>query len=57
VGDADCNLTIQALAALVYGTHDPEDFAIRGWGNPSPEVQAVMREMFPPMQPHLHEYF
>jgi hypothetical protein len=57
VGDADCDLAIQAVAALVYGTHDPEDFAIRGWGNPSPEVQAVMREMFPPMQPHLHEYF
>lgn len=54
---ADCDLTIQALAALVYGTHDPDDFAIRGWGNPSLEVQAVMRSMFPPRLPYLHEYF
>jgi predicted acetyltransferase len=56
-GGAGCDLAIQAVAALVYGTHDPEDFAIRGWGDPSLELQAVMREMFPPMQPHLHEYF
>ncbi|HSR34913.1 MAG TPA: GNAT family N-acetyltransferase [Anaerolineae bacterium] len=54
---ADCDLTIQALAALIYGTHDPGDFAIRGWGNPSSEVQAVMRSMFPPRLPYLHEYF
>jgi hypothetical protein len=44
--EADCYLSIQALRALVYGAHDPDDFAIRGWGNPSPAVQAVMRAMF-----------
>jgi len=55
--EADCDLTIQALTALVYGTHDPGDFAIRGWGNPSPQVQATLRAMFPPMMPYLHEYF
>jgi len=54
---ADCDLSIQALAALVYGTHDPGDFAIRGWGNPAPGVQAAMRAIFPPMVPHLHEHF
>ena len=53
----DCQLTIQGLTGLVYGTHDPDDFAIRGWGNPSPQVQAIMRTMFPPMTPHLHERF
>jgi predicted acetyltransferase len=55
--EADCILSIQALTALVYGTHDPDDFAIRGWGNPSPAVQAIMRAMFQPMTPYLHEYF
>jgi predicted acetyltransferase len=54
---ADCDLGGQALAALVYGTHDPGDFLFRGWGDPSAAVQATMRAMFPPMTPHLHEYF
>ena len=55
--EAGCALSIHAVTALVYGTHDPQDFALRGWGNPAPEVQAAMREMFPPVQPYLHEYF
>ena len=55
--EPDCDLAIQGLTALVYGTHDPDDFAIRGWGNSSPAVQAAMRAMFPPMLPHLHERF
>jgi predicted acetyltransferase len=54
---ADCDLSIQALAALVYGTNDPDSFALRGWGNPSPKVQEAMRTMFPPMVPYLHEFF
>ena len=54
---ADCDLTIQALAALIYGTHDPDDFSIRGWGNPSPDSLATMRSMFSPQVPFLHEYF
>jgi hypothetical protein len=55
--EADCDLSIHALAALIYGTHDPGDFPFRGWGNPSPAVQTTMRSMFPRMLPHLHEYF
>jgi predicted acetyltransferase len=54
---ADCDLTIQALAALIYGTHDSADFVFRGWGNPSQAVQATLRSMFPPLVPYLHEYF
>jgi GNAT superfamily N-acetyltransferase len=54
---ADCDLSIQALAALIYGTHDPGDFVIRGWGNPAPGVQDTMRGMFPPRLPYLHEHF
>jgi hypothetical protein len=56
-GEPDCSLSIHALAALAYGTHDPDDFSLRGWGDPSPAVQAVMRCMFPPSTPYLHEYF
>jgi predicted acetyltransferase len=56
-GTADCTLSIQALTALVYGTHDPGDFAFRGWGAPSPRVQQMMRAMFPRLLPHLHEIF
>jgi predicted acetyltransferase len=55
--EADCRLSIQGLTALVYGSHDPGDFAIRGWGDPSAEVQAAMRAMFPRRLPFLHEYF
>jgi predicted acetyltransferase len=53
----DCKLTIQGLTTLVFGTHDPQDFTLRGWGNPRPEIQAVMRTMFPPRIPFLHENF
>jgi hypothetical protein len=53
----DGDLSIQGLTALLYGTHDPGDFALRGWGNPTPAVQATMRTMFPPLLPYLHEYF
>lgn len=56
-GQLDCHLTIQGLTALVFGAHDPDDFAIRGWGDPSPAVQVVMHAMFPPAVPHLHERF
>jgi predicted acetyltransferase len=50
-------LSIQGLSALVYGAHDPAEFSVRGWGDPSPETQAVMREMFPPSLAYLHEVF
>jgi predicted acetyltransferase len=55
--EAECDLSIQGLTALVYGTHDPGDLAIQGWGNPSPQVQETLRTMFPPMLPYLHEMF
>jgi predicted acetyltransferase len=54
---ADCDLSIQGLSALVAGTHNPEDFSLRGWGNPDPAIQSIQRKMFPPMMPFLHEMF
>jgi predicted acetyltransferase len=54
---ADCQLTIQGLTALIAGTHDPQDFLLRGWGDPDPALQSVQRGMFPGMRPHLHENF
>jgi predicted acetyltransferase len=54
---ADYDLTIQAVAALIYGTHDPDDFSIRDWGNPSPDILGTMRSIFAPQVPFLHEYF
>jgi len=55
--DALCTLTIQAVTALVYGTLDPQDFSMRGWGEPSLELQATLRAMFPTQFAHLHEEF
>jgi predicted acetyltransferase len=57
VESAACDLSIQALSGLVYGCHNPADFAIRGWGSPALEVQQVMRTMFPPLIPFMHEEF
>jgi hypothetical protein len=54
---ADCRLSIQGLSALVYGTNDPASFAVRGWGNPEPKVQTVMRDMFPLKNAFLMEMF
>jgi len=57
VADAECELAVQGLTGLVFGTHDGADFAVRGWGQPSAKTQAVMRAMFPPMLPYMHETF
>lgn len=54
---ADCQLTIQGLSALVYGVNDPGDFAWRAWGDPDFNLQQTMRAMFPNRLPYLHEYY
>jgi predicted acetyltransferase len=54
---ADCELTIQGLTALVAGTHDPQDLPLRGWGNPDPALQITMRDMFLSKRPFMHENF
>ena len=55
--DVECELTSHALSALIFGTHEPETFALRGWGNPSSATQEKLRAMFPRMLPYLHETF
>jgi hypothetical protein len=56
-GEPEAELTIHALAALVYGTNDPAEFAFRGWGRPETGLQQRMRTMFPRELPHLHEVY
>jgi predicted acetyltransferase len=53
----NCELTIQAVTALVYGTHDPGDFSFRNWGQLSDELIDTIQSMFPPKRPYLHEQF
>jgi hypothetical protein len=56
-GEAEGEITIHALAALAYGTNDPAEFPFRGWGEPDPALQEVMRTIFPREIPHLHETY
>ena len=51
---ADCEMSIQGLSALIYGTHDPEVFPYRGWSDATPEVCATLRRMFPRRLPFLY---
>jgi len=55
--ETDCKLTIEGLTALVAGTHDPQDFPLRGWGDPDPALQAIQSQMFPRLCPYMHEMF
>ncbi len=54
---ADCDLTIQGLSELIVGVRELQDIAVRSWGNPNPGLQTVLREMFPKMNPFMHELF
>jgi predicted acetyltransferase len=54
---AECELSIQGLSALIAGTRAPQDFPLRGWGNPDPALQTIMRAMFPTQMPFMHENF
>lgn len=53
----ECDLTVEGLSALIFTGADPDEFALRGWGNPSPETQEAMRALFPQTWPYLHEDF
>lgn len=53
----DYELTIQGLSALIFGVYDPDEFALRGWGNPDEEVQNQLRQLFPSAVPFLHAMY
>ena len=53
----DCEISIQGLSAIVYGTHNPGDFHFLGWADLDPTAQARIQAMFPAMVPHVHELF
>jgi predicted acetyltransferase len=56
--EAHCELTIQGLTGLVFGTHSAADFAFRGWGQPALPVQEAIHALFAPAPPpYLHETF
>ncbi len=53
----DGELTIRAVSALVYGTHDPADFPFRGWvSGPAPLLKAL-DAMFPRALPFMYEMY
>ena len=54
---ADCQLSIQALTALVYGTLDPDEFACRGWGEPNAAEAEILRSMFSRQDPYMYAVF
>jgi predicted acetyltransferase len=53
----ECELSIQGLSALVYGSPDPEEFTLRGWGNPDAKQQAMLQILFPRALPYLHTIY
>ncbi len=53
----DCQISIQGLSSLLYGTQKPNAFEYRGWGKPSQTVQIEMNRIFPGKMPFLHELF
>ena len=56
-GTADVALTIQGLSSLVFAGQNPDDFQLRGWGDPSTAAQDTLRSMFPRAFVRLHEEF
>ncbi|MCY3413000.1 MAG: GNAT family N-acetyltransferase [Candidatus Heimdallarchaeota archaeon] len=53
----ECSLSIQGLSAIVYGGHDINDMAFRGWGELSEKSINTLQRLFPPLVPVLFELF
>lgn len=54
---AQLHLTIQALSALVFTSMEPPLFRFRGWGAPDEAAIAMLRSLFPPVEPFIFELF
>jgi predicted acetyltransferase len=53
----DGEVAIQAVSAMVYGTHDPADYPFRGWAPASTGLLSSIASLFPRKLPHMHETF
>ena len=53
----ECELSIQALSAIVYGCYNLDDFGFKGWAKLSKENKDKIRNLFPKVHPYLHADF
>jgi hypothetical protein len=55
---SDSELTMHGLTGLIIDTHSAIDFAIRGWGQPTRQIQTAIQPRFPSVPPpYMHESF
>jgi predicted acetyltransferase len=55
--DYECELTIQALSAIVYGCYNLDDFEFKGWAKLTEENKEKISLLFPKAFPYLHADF
>jgi predicted acetyltransferase len=55
--DYECEFSIQALSAIVYGCYNLDDFEFKGWAKLTEENKGKIRKLFPKIYPHLHADF
>ena len=55
--EADCELTIQGLSAIVYGCYNLDDFQFKNWGNLTEDIKSKIEKLFPKKAPSLHADF
>ncbi|WP_460523676.1 GNAT family N-acetyltransferase [Flindersiella endophytica] len=56
-GSPTATLTANGLSALVYGTLDPVEVDLRGYGTVDESAAAALRVLFPPAVPYLRAEF
>lgn len=56
-GEPQAEISITGLSALVFSGMDPVMIGFRGWGEINADAHAIVRSIFPPVMPHLHELF
>ncbi|MCG3220229.1 MAG: GNAT family N-acetyltransferase [Candidatus Heimdallarchaeota archaeon] len=53
----ECELSIQAISAIVYGCYNLDDFEFKGWAKLTEENKDKIQELFPKIPPYLHADF
>lgn len=56
-GEPTATLTPNGLAGLVYGVLDPDELALRGYGDADLATRETLRDLFPRTVPYLYENF